>query len=276
MLFNFKTSYLLVSFAFIVMACGNNNEDELDSIDDKMQISGIDSQKISAQNVFNTISSRSTIIEVAKLSGAEYNVQFLNNPDVVNNYSLESSQALNLGVYGADLNAASIFDQTQETMLFFKCVNILAKRIGVSNSFDENMGDRMTNNQENRDSTLSIISQAFQSADITLRKNNRPGTSTLLVAGAWVEGIYIACQSAKENNSELIVKEIFLQKESLLNLIELVKSSTISDEVKYISNDLNTIKSIYDSKIEGVNSLNSLSELDKKIAELRTKIVSSK
>lgn len=276
MLFNFKTSYLLVSFAFIVMACGNNNEDELESIDDKMQISGIDSQKISAQNVFNTISSRSTIIEVAKLSGAEYNVQFLNNPDVVNNYSLESSQALNLGVYGADLNAASIFDQTQETMLFFKCVNILAKRIGVSNSFDENMGDRMTNNQENRDSTLSIISQAFQSADITLRKNNRPGTSTLLVAGAWVEGIYIACQSAKENNSELIVKEIFLQKESLLNLIELVKSSTISDEVKYISNDLNTIKSIYDSKIEGVNSLNSLSELDKKIAELRTKIVSSK
>ena len=276
MLFNFKTSYLLVSFAFIVMACGNNNEDELESIDDKMQISGIDSQKISAQNVFNTISSRSTIIEVAKLSGAEYNVQFLNNPDIVNNYSLESSQALNLGVYGADLNAASIFDQTQETMLFFKCVNILAKRIGVSNSFDENMGDRMTNNQENRDSTLSIISQAFQSADITLRKNNRPGTSTLLVAGAWVEGIYIACQSAKENNSELIVKEIFLQKESLLNLIELVKSSTISDEVKYISNDLNTIKSIYDSKIEGVNSLNSLSELDKKIAELRTKIVSSK
>lgn len=276
MLFNFKTSYLLVSFAFIVMACGNNNEDELESIDDKMQISGIDSQKISAQNVFNTISSRSTIIEVAKLSGAEYNVQFLNNPDVVNNYSLESSQALNLGVYGADLNAASIFDQTQETMLFFKCVNILAKRIGVSNSFDENMGDRMTNNQENRDSTLSIISQAFQSADITLRKNNRPGTSTLLVAGAWVEGIYIACQSAKENNSELIVKEIFLQKESLLNLIELVKSSTISDEVKYISNDLNTIKSIYDAKIEGVNSLNSLSELDKKIAELRTKIVSSK
>lgn len=276
MLFNFKTSYLLVSFAFIVMACGNNNEDELDSIDDKMQISGIDSQKISAQNVFNTISSRSTIIEVAKLSGAEYNVQFLNNPDLVNNYSLESSQALNLGVYGADLNTASIFDQTQETMLFFKCVNILAKRIGVSNSFDENMGDRMTNNQENRDSTLSIISQAFQSADITLRKNNRPGTSTLLVAGAWVEGIYIACQSAKENNSELIVKEIFLQKESLLNLIELVKSSTISDEVKYISNDLNTIKSIYDSKIEGVNSLNSLSELDKKIAELRTKIVSSK
>ena len=276
MLFNFKTSYLLVSLAFIVMACGNNSEDELDSIDDKMQISGIDSQKISAQNVFNTISSRSTIIEVAKLSGAEYNVQFLNNPDVVNNYSLESSQALNLGVYGADLNAASIFDQTQETMLFFKCVNILAKRIGVSNSFDENMGDRMTNNQENRDSTLSIISQAFQSADITLRKNNRPGTSTLLVAGAWVEGIYIACQSAKENNSELIVKEIFLQKESLLNLIELVKSSTISDEVNYISNDLNTIKSIYDSKIEGVNSLNSLSELDKKIAELRTKIVSSK
>jgi hypothetical protein len=50
---------------------------------------------------------------------------------------------------------------------------LLQKSIGVSNSFDENMGDRMTANQSNRDSTLSIITQAFKSADNTLRKNGR-------------------------------------------------------------------------------------------------------
>jgi hypothetical protein len=237
---------------------------------------GIDSQKISAQNVFNTISSRSTILELNKLSGAEYNVQYLNNPDDVNKYSLESSQALNLGVYGADLNAASIYDQTQETMLFFKCVSILAKSIGVSNSFDENMGDRMTNNQENRDSTLSIISQAFKSADVTLRKNNRPGTSSLLVAGAWIEGIYIACQTAKETKSEPIVKEIFAQKESLTNLIELIKSSNISSESSYIIDDLIALNAIYDLKIDDIYSLNSLKEVDLKITEMRTKIITAK
>lgn len=276
MFLNFKTFFLINTTAILFFSCGNSNQEEVDDSDDEISFTGIDSQKISAQNVFNTISTRATIIELTKLSGAEYNVLFLNNPDDVNKYLLESSQALNLGVYGADLNAASIYDQTQETMLFFKCVSVLAKSIGVSNSFDENMGDRMTSNQENRDSTLSIISQAFKTANITLRKNNRPGTSTLLVVGAWVEGIYIACKTAKETNSEPIVKEIFAQKESLINLIELVRSSNISPDANYIINDLIAVKSIYDLKNDGTNSLNSLKELDSKITEIRTKIITSK
>jgi hypothetical protein len=276
MFLNFKIFFLISSTAILFFSCGNSNQEEVDDSDDDISVTGIDSQKISAQNVFNTISTRATIIELTKLSGAEYNVLFLNNPDDVNKYLLESSQALNLGVYGADLNAASIYDQTQETMLFFKCVSVLAKNIGVSNSFDENMGDRMTSNQENRDSTLSIISHAFKTANITLRKNNRPGTSTLLVVGAWIEGVYIACQTAKETNSEPIVKEIFAQKESLINLIELVRSSNISPDANYIINDLIAIKSIYDLKNNGTNSLNSLKDLDSKITEIRTKIITSK
>ena len=276
MFLNFKTFFLINTTAILFFSCGNSNQEEVDDSDDEISFTGIDSQKISAQNVFNTISTRATILELTKLSGAEYNALYLNNPDDVNKYLLESSQALNLGVYGADLNAASIYDQTQETMLFFKCVSVLAKSIGVSNSFDENMGDRMTSNQENRDSTLSIISQAFKTANITLRKNNRPGTSTLLVVGAWVEGIYIACKTAKETNSEPIVKEIFAQKESLINLIELVRSSNISPDANYIINDLIAVKSIYDLKNDGTNSLNSLKELDSKITEIRTKIITSK
>ena len=276
MFLNIKPFFLISTTAILFWACGNSKQEEFDDFDNDTTFMGIDSQKISAQNVFNTISTRSTILELTKLSGAEYNVQHLNNPDDVNKYSLESSQALNLGVYGADLNAASIYDQTQETMLFFKCVSILAKSIGVSNSFDENMGDRMTNNQENRDSTLSIISQAFKSADVTLRKNNRPGTSSLLVAGAWIEGIYIACQTAKETKSEPIVKEIFAQKESLINLIELIKSSNISSESSYIIDDLIALKAIYDLKIDDIYSLNSLKEVDLKITEMRTKIITAK
>lgn len=276
MFFNFKLFLLIGSVAFILISCNGNKQDEIDDSDDNAIFVGLDSQKISAQNVFNTISSRYTILELKRQANAEYNVQFLNNPDDVNKYSLESSRALNLGVYGADLNVASIYDQTQETMLFFKCVSILAKTIGVSNSFDENMGDRMTANQENRDSTLSIISQAFKSADITLRKNNRPGTSSLLVAGAWIEGLYVACQTAKETKSEPIVKEIFNQKESLTNLIELLKSSKIADESAYIAVDLQSIKMIMDGKSDDVFTLEALKKIDSDITALRTKIISTK
>ena len=273
---NIKSLFLISSTVLLISACGGNKQDELDTTEEETVTVGVDSQKISAQNVFNTISSRATILELTKLANAEYNVQLLNNPDDVSRYLLESSRALNLGVYGADLNVASIYDQTQESMLFFKCVSIIAKSIGVSNSFDENMGDRMTANQSNRDSTLSIITQAFKSADQTLRKNNRPGTSSLLVAGAWTEGLYVACQTAKETKNEPIVKEIFAQKESLDNLLELLQSSKLPDETAYVLEDLKALKSIIDSKTDKVFTLDAMKELDAKITDLRTKIISSK
>ena len=276
MLLKIKLFFLTTSVVLLISSCGGNKQEELNTTDDEIQTVGLDSQKISAQNVFNTISSRANILELTKLSNAEYNVQLLNNPDDVSRYLLESSRALNLGVYGADLNVASIYDQTQESMLFFKCVSIIAKSIGVSNSFDENMGDRMTANQSNRDSTLSIITQAFKSADETLRKNNRPGTSSLLVAGAWIEGLYVACQTAKETKNEPIVKEIFAQKESLDNLMELLLSSKLPDETAYVLEDLKDVKKIIDSKSDTIFTLDAMKELDAKITDLRTKIISSK
>ncbi len=274
---NIKTFVLVGSVVLFLGACGGSKQEEIDASDDgSTEVAGVDSQKISAQNVFNTIPSRATILELTKQAGSEYNVQFLNNPDDVSKYSLESSRALNLGVYGADLNVASIYEQTQESMLFFKCVSIIAKSIGVSNSFDENMGDRMTANQSNRDSTLNIITQAFKSADNTLRKNGRPGTSSLLVAGAWIEGLYVACQTAKETNNEPVVKEIFNQSESLRNLIELMESSKIANEASFILPELKDLQKIIESKTDKVYNVASIKELDTKITALRTTIISNK
>ena len=275
MLLKIKTLVFVGCLTLLLNACGEN-KDEIDASEEEYTSTGVDSQKISAQNVFNTIPSRATILELIKGANTEYNVAYLNNPDDVSKYSLESSRALNLGVYGADLNVASIYEQTQESMLFFKCVSIIAKSIGVSNSFDENMGDRMTANQSNRDSTLNIITQAFKGADNTLRKNGRPGTSSLLVAGAWVEGLYVACQTAKESKNEQIIKEIFNQKESLNNLIELLEASKLTSEAEFIVTDLHAIQKIMDDKSDEVFTINAIKDLDKKITALRTQIISNK
>lgn len=276
MFLNIKSFILISSVAITLSACSGSKQEEVDASDDGAIVVGLDSQKISAQNVFNTIPSRDVLLDLIKQANTEYNVTYLNNPDDVSKYFLESSRALNLGVYGADLNVASIYDQTQESMLFFKCVNVIAKTIGVSNSFDENMGDRMNANQSNRDSTLNIISQAFKSADNTLQKNGRPGTSSLLVAGAWVEGLYIACQTAKESKNEAIIKEIFNQNESLTNLIELIEVSKVTSEAEYILTDLQSVKKIIESKTDKVFTVDALKELDTKITEIRTKIISTK
>lgn len=265
-------SLMIAFFAGAVLfACTGSKSEEKDDMDDEPVETGLDSQKISAQNVFNALPARDKVINLVTVSQAEYNPMLLNDPNSVNKYSTESSKALNLGIYGADLNATGVFEQTQESMLFLKCVNILAKSLGVSNSFDEKMVDRMTANKSNRDSTLEIVSQSFKSADKYLKDNGRPGTSSLIVAGAWIEGIYLAVHTAGETKNEAIAKEIYKQEESLKYLVQLLEQSRISADASYVLSDLKAIQPLFENQAK---TLASLAAIEKASGELRNKVIS--
>ncbi len=263
----------IISFTF---SCGSSKKDDIEVTDDEKVEIALDSQKISAQNVFNSLPARNEIVALTEKAQAQYNAEALNNPENIKNYTLESSMALNLGVYGADLYVTGVYEQTQESFLFLAAVNVLAKNLGVSNVFDEAMVDRMEANKENRDSTMSIITQSFKKIDNFLVSNGRPGTSSLVVAGSWIESIYLSCHTAKDTKSEAIVKEIFSQKESLKYLIDLLRNSKISDDAKYIVTDLINLKAIFDSKTDSVYNIESIGNIEKKISELRTKVVAFK
>lgn len=277
MLIRLKHIPFVLFISAIVFSCGGDKSDDIESQDEFSETAlGVDSHKISAQNVFNAVPSRNVIIELMQKSGAEYNPSHLNNPDDVSKYNLESAKALNLGVYGSDLNATNVFEQTQESMLFLKCVNILAKSLGVSNAFDEQMVNRMEANKQNRDSTLEIISGAFKKADSFLRENGRPGASSLIVAGAWIEGLYLAISSANETKNDGVVKEIFKQEESLKYLIELMQSSNVSQDAQYVLTDLIALKAEFEKQSTGKKDMPALSSIEKSITTLRAKIISPK
>ena len=261
---------------FSSISCGEGKQDDILVSDEVKSVESFNSKKASAQNVFNSLPERSEIVGLTEKAKAEYNPQILNNPENIGNYVIESSMALNLGVYGADLYVTGVFEQTQESFLFLKAVNILAKNLGVSNAFDEAIIDRMEANKEIRDSTMSIITQSFKKIDKYLAENGRPGASSLVVTGSWIESIYIACNIAKETKSEPIVKEIFIQKESLKYVIELLQNSKIAEDAKFIISDLINLKIVFDSKKDEIYTLESIKEIEKKVTVLRSKIVNNK
>lgn len=267
---------IISGILFSSISCGDGKQDDILESDGVKVDESLNSKKISAQNVFNSLPGRSEIVGLTEKAKAQYNAEILSNPENIGNYVIESSMALNLGVYGADLYVTGVFEQTQESFLFLKAVNILAKNLGVSNAFNEAIVDRMEANKENRDSTMSIITESFKKIDNYLVENGRPGTSSLVVAGSWIESIYLACNTAKETKSEPIVKQIFIQKESLKYVIELLQNSKISEDAKFIISDLINIKTVFDSKNDEIYTLESIKQIDQKITALRSKIVNNK
>jgi hypothetical protein len=94
---------------------------------------------------------------------------------------------------------------------------------------------------------LSIISDSYWNADSYLKENGQPGVSALIIAGGWIEGLYIATQIANETKNEDIATRIGEQKLSLDNLVSLLDTYKESNEgVKSTHAQLQELKTIYD------------------------------
>jgi hypothetical protein len=268
-----KLSFLLVcsiTFSF----CNSEKVDD-SIVEEESTKQAVLETKLNAQNVFNTMPDRQEVLKLIDAHKIEYNSDFLSDPNLVSTYIVEYSKAANLGIYGSDLSIASSFEQTQESMVFLKCVNLLASDLGVASAFDQKLAERMDANKQNKDSTLEIITGAFKSADEILKTNNRPATSAIILSGAWIEGLYVSCQIANSLESEDLVKSILKQKESLKNLIVLLDAAKITDGSKYILTDLKNLSEAFKlAESSGTNTKEAIKDIVTIISSLRKKIIS--
>lgn len=237
-----KQNYLIqfsgIILLFLIAACSveQNNSGAESANDSTAQV-----QATNANQVFYSIPSPLQMASLLKSSGAKYNFNNLNPVNNLSKYTSVADMALNLGIYGTDMSFASIFNQPQETMLYLKCVNTLAKNLGVSNAFNENTAARLEANTENRDSLLTIISDAYWEVDAHLKEENRAGVSALIIAGGWIEGLHLAVKIANETNNQSVTTRIAEQKLSLNNLISLLQSYP-GDEA--LSNTIGLLKEL--------------------------------
>jgi hypothetical protein len=261
-------------------SCKNTEKTDDFSADynDSLEISVLRT-KHNAENVFNSLPDRKEILKLVDENGLTYDPDILNNPENIKNYNTEVYIALNLGVYGSDLSVTGVFEQTQESLLFLKCVNSMAQKLGVNKAFDQSMFDRMEAQRDNKDSTLAIISMAFKEADEILKANNRPATSALIIAGVWIEGFYTSCKIAEKTSSEGIIKAIIKHKETLDNIIVLLGQSSLSPESLFVLNDLTTISGIMSDIIMQRDIryvYETIAPADEAVTRLRTKVISAK
>ncbi|MBL7912655.1 MAG: hypothetical protein JNJ41_16455 [Bacteroidia bacterium] len=270
----FSIKIILLVFALSFTFCKNGEKQDENLVIDDNTKQAVQETKLNAQNVFNSMPDRKLILKLIEDNKIDYNPDFLNDPNSVSKYTVEFYKAANLGIYGSDLSIANSFDQTQESMVFLKCVNSLAANIGVNNAFDQAMFDRMEANRENKDSTLEIITAAFKKADEILKVNNRPATSAVILTGSWVEGMYVSCQIAETANGEKIIKTIIDQNESLKNIIIMLEASNLTDGTKFIIADLKSIRDAFEvAEANTVQNLETIKTIKEKITALRNKLV---
>ena len=229
--------------ALTMFSCSTGSSDKTKETTDSITSSEPKPEKKTA--VFYALPSPIQLGMILQKAGAAYNKSILNTVDNLATYSAQNSKALNLGVFGADLSYAAIFNQTQDTKIFLNAAKKLADDLGISSSFSADMMKRMEKNEGNKDSLLQIISDLFLSSNESLKENKQADISALVLAGGFVEGIYIGTQSAKNaKDKDAINKRIAGLRGPLSNLILMLETLNNTSYSEIIEN-LKSIKTIY-------------------------------
>ncbi|HZH86831.1 MAG TPA: hypothetical protein VFD77_05900 [Brumimicrobium sp.] len=172
--------------------------------------------------LFSVPSPVQTALLIKSLS-IPFNETLLNDKDNANNYIVPSSQAINLGIYGADLGYVTLYDQSAKSLSYLSVVEDLSNKLGIAGAFDKSFIERFERNSNNEDSMLVILTDGFRKADNFLKENDQKNTSALILTGGWLESMYFATQLYKESKNEKILTRIGEQKQSLETIIELME-----------------------------------------------------
>lgn len=264
-----------VAISMFIYSC--TSDDKNKKVNEKIQKSLNEDENLTndfnkAKQIFYALPSPIETTMLIKRAETTFDETILNPTKNSVNYNTSKSKALNLGIYGADLSYASLFDQTQTSIKYLSISKTLAEDLGLMNIVGKNFATRLENNVNNRDSCMGIISEIFTNSNSALKENGRPEIAAMIIVGGWIEGLYIATKlTKKSNNNNELIDRIVDQKISLNTLINLLEEYKNNKSINSILNDMRIIKSVYD-EIQIVSSkIEPITDTETKITTLKAK-----
>ncbi len=235
----------LVAFGFVAVlsSCetggSNSNNQAVKPNLDSLELA----KQEELRKIFFSIPAPTEMAALIKDAGFKFDPAMLNNVENASKYTGEAKQAINLGVYGADLSYSSMFDEKQKSVDYLAAAQKLARQMGVDDALKNDMIERLQSNQDSRDSLLAIVSEAYTDLNGYLKENNRVEVSALVISGGWIEALYLSTKYSAGN--EQIKKRIAEQKYSLDELIKYFDKFGEVESLKEMKADLLSLQKLY-------------------------------
>ena len=245
---NAKLLTVAIAIGIVMTGCENDDASNLGSSDLNSKDAVMMQDNVEkVKKIFYSIPSTIEMASIIKKSGASYNSELLNDINNVTNYTSSKSKAINLGIYGADLSYTSIFNRNQESVFYLSCSKQLAEQLDISNALSDDLLDRIQEQVEDREALTDIVTETYWSLDSYLKDNDREELSAMMVAGGWLEGLYLSTQIYLEGNADTDLQQrIIDQGIALDHLIQLVESHESLASMNDLKTDLRSIKDVYE------------------------------
>ncbi len=188
-------------------------------------------------------------------------------------YLTSSGKAINMGVFGADLSYATLYNMQQEVLNYLDAIRSLANELNMSQIYDENLYDRIRKNQDQKEELVSILTEAFDKTYAYLGQNDQQGLALLVVGGAWVEGMYLTTHVSEAAYQVAGISRVLIeQKESFELFLELTEPYLTDQNVKEFVDKLEPIKKVYEGLTTSLTNQNII-DITNAIETIRSQII---
>ncbi|MBR9999330.1 MAG: hypothetical protein KFF73_10180, partial [Cyclobacteriaceae bacterium] len=224
--------YRFLIFLLVLAACQSPRKDSETALLDSLGNLEIPQPKISGEQIHEIINQIPAPIELSammKKSGAGYHKNYLNDPEKYSYYNTSFDQALNLGIYGADLGYSNLYEENQQSILYVGAIKELVDELRISQFFNFDTIERLAENRD-LDSLILMTTQDFNEVNEYFQEQQRSGLSVLMIAGGWIESLFIANQVYENNRENSDLKETIAEQkivlEKILELLEHYRGSS--------------------------------------------------
>lgn len=230
---------LAVLLVMGIIACGGGGGPftQDDGVDTLAVVAEGDGVVKVGNRMFSVPSPVQTMLLIQELKTPYMNSLALST-DSITRFVTKEKQALALGIYGADLAYATTYQDGQRAMKTMKAVEELASKLNLSNAFDKNLLASFQKNINNKDSLLRLTGKAFRAADMYLKNDQREDVSAGVLAGGWIESLYLGLSAMGDQVDPRMAIRLAEQRHTLDNLITLLVQDPASGELVVQLRDL--------------------------------------
>jgi hypothetical protein len=217
-----------------------------------------------------------TSAEVIKmLSDLEvgYIIGISNPVDNAKKYLTSTQKAINIGVFGADLSYATLYNIQQEVINYLHSIQSLANELNMSKIYDETLYDKIKQNFDNKDELVTILKDAFNKTYAYLSENDQQALALLVVGGAWVEGMYLTTHVSEAAYQIAGISKVLLDQKNSFDLFLNIAQPYMDDaQIKDFVDKLDPIKKVYAGLSTSLTNQN-IMDITKAIGTVRSQIV---
>ena len=237
---------LMISFVFLT-SCNSCKSRVAEKQKENSELAQVDSLENQIEENVYPLPTSAEVIKMLTDLEVGYIIGISNPVENTKKYFSSTKRAINMGVYGADLSYATLYNMQQMVINYLDAIRSLSNELNMSKIYNAALYDSIKKNYDNRDALVRILTDAFNDTYVYLAENDQQPLALLVVGGAWVEGMYLTTHVSEAAYQVAGISKVLLeQKKSFELFLEITKPYASDPSVSDFVAKLDPIRKVYE------------------------------